>query len=370
MRLSTKKSNAIECLKKYSSMQVVIKRVPLIILCTILSINSYSNTIDSLNTKRDVDIFLTKYFGRVYGNIERHEEGNSKRRGVEVLNSSLPFSRASIFRFDSNWDDTIKMGINNNSVYTKQLVDASKTIKNFDYINEYRSNSFYKVDLDCNGKTDIIVDGRELLIVMDFENEKKIYYIDGTILPTIPNTQHYLLYNYNVILPDGTRGMVFRHETAFSSCKLDTLIWGACGFVEYNCCTKTASISKIRYSKESYIYNDRLESHNFEIELDRTGHACLHREQNYSTLLNAKSIDSIWIFMSQIDVISKENNYYSDLAHGSNFTFTIYFDSGDVKVINANGTIGTIGLGSLEKKLTEVSVLPIWKNCDSCILNK
>src|ERR1700733_12605169 len=167
----------------------------LFLVCVLSFFKGSANAIDSIKTKEDVIKFLDANFGKVYHNTFFEK-------------SDLPGRDSMI------WEQIGKNG--------------------------FRSDSFYKADIDNDGRTDLIVDGLSSFIVMDTGNKYVMHHIES-------GPPRYF-FRETIQLPDQSIALLFRldswlfsHDSSVGCCsnvktisRIDTIIYKFGGLVEYN----------------------------------------------------------------------------------------------------------------------------------------
>jgi len=150
----------------------------LLCLCIIAGYNGYANAIDSLSTKEDIQKFLVASLGK-NGIILP-----DKCEGIFVHDTGIRYTDTGTY--DYPFDEVVKM-----------MDDAPWHI--------------YKEDIDCNGRTDMVIDAGIVLIVMDMGDHFEGHIFAGMPSWYFPTWNTYSFKNF-IFLPDGTRALLLRHD--------------------------------------------------------------------------------------------------------------------------------------------------------------
>lgn len=265
------------------------------ILLFFLSINCFANDIDKIQTNEDVYKFLVKKVDRKFKN-----------------NSPL--------------------------VDNPKLNDTAK----------YGRNKFFKIDIDNNGLTDLIIYSyRKLFVVLD--NGKSNYtvrYLDnGT----------FSLNNATLISIDTTlipRKIIIQQREKPES-QIDTLIFKFNNFIEYNSNpTKDFSFEKITIKTnqcfgtcpifEMTINKDRTATYKAIMYNDETG--------EFKSIIPISQFDELIELLNYLQLDKFQNNYEVNWTDDQTVSTEISYN-GKSKTISDYGEIGTFGLSRLYSKL-------------------
>lgn len=301
--------------------------------CTVAFNVAKGNSIDSLKNRQDVVEFFRQHFTK------------------QFRESNFDF----LFRKNEEIGDTSWLMQPDTSAIQKYFRRESLTM--------YRSDSFYKIDIDGNGKTDLVLDASVLIIVMDMESGPIMHYLDGS---------HRVYFYQNIItLPHGGKAILLRNQesewtdTPFT---IDTIVYQLKGLVEYNNHLEGSAISKITYY--GYSVSSMPNDNSFCMEINKDGTSFfsgnfshwndLGRDGDYS-FINKKEIADLLAFTEYADFRSKRENYSTGINHASGSDLTVYFDDGYVKKIHTWGAVGTIGLNSFHEMLFDLLKQPGWQ---------
>ncbi len=303
-------------------MRPIIKYAFIFLVCLCMVHTACANAIDSLETKEDVMKFLSSHFGKEYENYSLFFDNN----GGAKIDTRLP----------------------------KRKQDALRAHNEYDRI-AHRSNSFYKVDIDNDGETDLVIDAGISMVVFG----KGGKYLQLTIESGWSSASYF--YKEKITLPDGTPVLLFRHErsgekwpdddkVAFIT---DTLVYKFNKIVEYNSHPPPSYVQKIVFVNHPACFGDCT---SYVIEINRNGYAMkeiLYGKAGDSSRdlfvqrLDRTTLSEVWGLLAYMDVRSLDSSYSIPASDMATALLSFYFDDGSIKKISDYGFCGTIGLTSL-----------------------
>ena len=310
-------------------MNTYVKYSLFLLVCLISSYESSANAIDSIKTKEDVINFL-------HANLENDFKNYGINRVFLQKNEEL--------EIDSN--------------ISKQLAAHEKR--------RYRSDSFYKVDIDNNGRTDLVLDGEQVYIVMDMGNK----YVLNTIVGYVYNPAY--SFKEAIRLPDHSKALLFRNDrwekygrNVKTISRIDTIVYKFNSFIEYREHPAYANIKKIDYYEQPSSESD---GSSFNMEININGNAIYEQhsggiDQNniFFGFFDSIQLGELWNLLRYMDVRLLNNSYSISVTDQATALIAIYFDDGSVKKISDYGFCGTIGLSSLYNKIFELKKSKIWQ---------
>ena len=242
------------------------------------------------------------------------------------------------------------------SKYAKELsLDADKT-----NTAEYGKNKFYKLDLDGNGLTDIVVDGKYFYAITDAGQEK---YDLHTIDRGAFNLSKYSLAGiaYENKLP--LLKIRSFDETSQKPGDIEkTILMKFGGFIEHNQKPDSLRIEEIKYSASGCFGTCPI----FDLKIGRDGSATyLAKEYNDQEGKFTGKIDQV-SFAKLIDTINYlglkglSDKYEVNWTDDQTATLEIRYDGGKTKKISDYGMIGTFGLENLYGQLTALRNSQQW----------
>jgi len=230
-----------------------------------------------------------------------------------------------------------------------------------------RSNNFYKADINNDGRTDLIIDGKYSLVVIDTGNSYVIHFIDGNGAPRyffkeaieLPDRSTALLFRHTRMVVDGSRFKVVSG--------IDTLVYKFGCIVEYNEHTPYISIRKVVFYEQAACFGYCTD---FKIEVNKNKE-CIYnviKSQEfrdsvgkYFCTINSNQANNLMSLLTYLDVSSLKSNYNSGASDNSTVTLTVYFDDGSEKTIDDYGLRGTMGLRSVYGKFFELQKSKEWR---------
>lgn len=226
------------------------------------------------------------------------------------------------------------------------------------------SGDFYKIDIDGNRKTDIVIAGKGWTdAIMDVDNEYIAYNI-GIVgfLMGVP-----YLVQKTIQLPDYTTGILCRHfranEYGHSVVRYDTLIFKYHSFIEYQPSSTSLGIKKIDF--EVYGHSGS----RFYMKIDEDGNALYEDGYYYNERdtvidlvckMDENKRKELWDLLTYINAQSLQDNYRFRSFHENTAYLTLYFEDGSTKKIEDYALVGTLGLCAIYNKLFELQQSKGW----------
>jgi hypothetical protein len=297
------------------------KVISFALLFLLSTLPAFANDIDQLQTKDDVKNFLI-------------EKVNKKWKDWDL--------------FESNATDTARFG----------------------------KNKFYKLDIDNNGSTDLLIDGEYFFAVID--NGDKTYgthFIDRGTFLIDKHTLTNIIYKDKIpllIVNDFDEYKRFPSDTAKSGWELrwnvvgsqtDTLIYKFGDFIEYNPRPDKLSIEEIKFST-TYCYGT-CPVFELTIKADRsaTFNAIEYNDKKgkFKATIDTASYNRLIQTINYIRLTSLNKNYSVGWTDDQTCTLKIKFNSGQTKEISDYGLIGTYGLQNLYNQLFALRETQKWK---------
>jgi len=227
----------------------------------------------------------------------------------------------------------------------------------------YSKDAFYKLDLDNNGLTDLLIYGKYLFAVTDSGNgHYKCHFIDRGAFMSDKYTLINIIYQDKIpLLIIG--GISEFEEKKIEKDKIDTLILKFGDFVEFNSKTDNLKIKEIKLKTsgcfgrcpifEITVLSDRSATYNAIKFNDRQG------------LFKAK-IDSISFYkllktINYIKLLSLKDYYSVDWTDDETVDIEVLYDNGRLKRISDYGAIGTFGLENLYNQIFGLRTTQGWR---------
>jgi len=287
-----------------------------------------------------------------------------------------------------------------NYIKKKEIFDREfelKTIQEFnrDYFSDSISKliakdlgidkSFYKVDFDYNGHTDLLVIGDskscsngkgscsfDCFVLMSYPNDSiRIINlikgaIDHSIVPVIRKTKE----NTFLEIHKPTK-IIFKD--VYKEGSIETLVYVFDTFIEYNSNPQKHIIQSLEFSAEPCFgtcpiftmnINDKreaifiAEAYNFSRKRED------YREDGegkFKTIVSTEKYNEIIGLLNYIDFKNLENEYFVNWTDDASVTLKIVYDNGKEKVINDYGLIGTYGLNHLYRLFFDLRFNQKWE---------
>lgn len=225
----------------------------------------------------------------------------------------------------------------------------------------YGKNKFHKLDIDKNGLTDLIVDGKELFVVTDKGNsEYGIYPIDGP-------SEFYKFTLTAIVYRDKIPALVVRRYDNFEN-KIGgketerTLIHKFEDFVEYNSKPDNFKIEEIKFSTSGCYGTCPI----FEITI-KNSKTAFYDAKNFNEVkgefngtIDAASYDKLIKTINYVGLLKLNDEFDAPWTDDQTVTLEVKYDGGKIKRISDYGTVGSFGLSSLYNQLYTLRRTQTW----------
>ena len=226
----------------------------------------------------------------------------------------------------------------------------------------FGKGKFFKIDLDNNGLTDLVVNGEYLFSVHDIGNGKyESYFIDDIVYPYILT---------NIIFKDISPLLVInKHNRNYRikdrGPKLDTLIFKYGTFIEYNSAPSNLEVEEISLTTlgcygscpvfELTILSNRQASYNAIKYNDG-------KKGKYKANIDTTAFNNLLQIINYINLPALESYYTIIASDGESFTLEIKYNNGQTKRISEDDARGIFGLRNLYKQLYALPNTQKWKS--------
>ncbi len=300
-------------------MKIATKLVLLVGLCLFLSIASHGNAIDSLKSRKEVDHFYYSLGPYVFSPKEQlfYNEIDSQGLGPEH-----PYLQET------------------------EGQQISRLM--------HRSDNYYKIDVNKDGRTDLIIDGRYLIIVMDMGNNKFRPYI-------IDEFPAHIYFKDQIFLPDRSTALLFKLRRyqggsvpeKFDT-EIDTVVFKYNTFLDYSDALADTGIVKIEFDDEASSFGLGKDRH-FYLNVNDTlwlNKKCsLANAHDSADMEMLKMARNLFAALGYVHVMALRDSYAIAASDLSTAVLHIYFRNGSEKIIRDYGEGGTIGLISIYKMI-------------------
>ena len=224
-----------------------------------------------------------------------------------------------------------------------------------------RSNSFYKVDIDGDGRTDLIVDGVYCFVVLDKGTHFEMHYLDD-----FPRVR----YSFNRVLSikGNLTGLILNDVTTningvITESKADTVLYQFGGFVEFNSNQRSSKISSVLFSSSQCFGECPV----YSIEVSSDGSAkynairYLDSIGEFEAVISDTEVAKLFNLLDYIKFETLKSEYRIRVSDHSTATLEIVFDDGKRKKISDYGECGTIGLKRVYETMYDLTKRIAWK---------
>lgn len=256
----------------------------------------------------------------------------------------------------------------------KFIVKVNPDWKDYDFFEEtnkndtsaYGKGKFFKLDLDNNGLTDLVINGKYLFAITDNGNgHYETHFIDrGAFM----NCRYTLK---NIIYKNKTPLLVIKKVNEFnfeedSNIKMDTLVFKFNDFYEYNPTSDNLKVEEINFSTSGCFGTCPIFQLN--IKADRTAKYDAQRFNSdtgkFKTIIDTASYSNLLQAINYIELTSLKDNYEVNWTDDQTATLEIKFNNGQTKKISDYGMIGTFGLEGLYNQLFDLRKTQKWVKSD------
>ena len=229
----------------------------------------------------------------------------------------------------------------------------------------YGKNKFFKLDLDANGLTDLVVNGKYLFAVTDEGNGKyNRHFIDRGAF-TSRN------YNLLAILPKESLPLLVvqgynRYQRAgagIAATKPDTLLLKFGAFIEYRPTPSKLRVSQISFSTSGCFGTCPV----FELTIraDRTAayHAIEYNKKKgeFTATIDTAAYNRLVATLAYIQLPTLKDSYRVNWTDDQTVDLEVKLGNGEIKRIHDYGAIGTFGLANLYAQLYKLRETQSWK---------
>lgn len=227
----------------------------------------------------------------------------------------------------------------------------------------YDKNKFFKLDLDANGLTDLVVNGNYLFAVTDEGNGKySSHFIDrGAFI----GKKYNLL---TIIHKESTSLLVVKgynryQRAGLDNTKPDTLLLKFGAFIEYQPTPNKLQVSQVSFSTSGCYGTCPI----FElaIQADRTAayHAMKYNKKKgkFKAVIDTVTYNRLVATLQYIHLSTLKNSYQVGWTDDQTVYLEVKLSNGQVKRIHDYGAIGTFGLANLYGQLYKLRETQGWK---------
>lgn len=227
----------------------------------------------------------------------------------------------------------------------------------------FGKGKFFKIDLDNNGLTDLVINGKYFFTVTDKGNGKhESHFIDRGV---------FMLDKYtlkNIVYKDKTPLLIIENYNEYNfrknnETKTDTLVMKFGEFYEYNAMPDNFKIEEIRFSTSHCFGTCPV----FELTIKADGTAKYNAiEYNdmkgkFKTVLDTATFNNFLQIINYLKLNSLKDEYSVNWTDDQTSTLEIKFSNGKTKKISDYGMIGTFGLKHLYDQLFALRKTQKWK---------
>lgn len=199
------------------------------------------------------------------------------------------------------------------------------------------SKRFYKIDIDKDGQTDLVINGIWLLVILDKgDNNYQTEYINGSAIGNRAQLSKI----------DTSQGVVQLVVQRASKDKLDTLIYRHGCFIEPQVDVYEGfNLEEVRF----YVYGCRLDCPRYNMVIGQSGAAKYYpmmyvpKTGTYTGVIAKAQLDSLAGLLAYINPDKLSDTYSPPFYHSVAVTLKLKYN-GKVKTVNDNYSDGTFGL--------------------------
>jgi hypothetical protein len=241
---------------------------------------------------------------------------------------------------------------------SKEWEDVNFFEKTPDETSKFSNSKFFKIDLDNNGLTDLLINGTYFFAITDEGNGNYESHFIGAL-----SIVKYILTDirYN----NKTPLFVIRSYNQFdpSLNKTKTLIFKFGNFIEFNPTPDTITVQEIKFSTSGCLGTCPI--FKLTINADRTANLNAGEYNDiwgkFTTTIDTAAYNNLIATINYIKLISLKSDYTVPWTDDQTTTLEIIFDHGKTKKISDYGAVGTFGLENLYKQLFLLRKTQDWK---------
>jgi hypothetical protein len=225
----------------------------------------------------------------------------------------------------------------------------------------YGKGKFFKVDLDQNGLTDLVINGNHFLAITDRGNGRySTHYIDRGVFILSKYTLTNIIYSNNtplLVIQDNSR-----EDPRKDTTKRDTLILKFSYFVEYNSAPDNLQVEEINIETTGCYGTCPIFKVSIKPDKSATYHAIKYNNKkgHFKTTLDNESYNRIIETINYIKLPLLEELYAVNWTDDQTVNLEVKFNNGQVKKITDYGRIGTFGLSCLYSQLAALRYTQQW----------
>jgi len=282
---------------------------------------------------------------------------------MKSILSLIALSLLSNFALAANEIDNLKTSADLNRFLEKRFpnqaqyfsLDESKIVTS-----EYGKNKFYKLDLDVNGRTDLLIDGRYFFaITEDIDLKYEIHLVDRGAFELYKYTLANIVYEDNLPLLKinsySEGGKEMGNHTA-------TILMKFGGFIEYNQKPDHIHIDELNFSTDGCFGTCPI----FDLTIAANGIATYDakgynkQEGKFAGRIDQGSLNRLFDTINYMGLNSLKSTYSVPWTDDRGGTLEIKYDGGKTKKIVDYGMIGTFGLKNLYDQLAKLRDSQKW----------
>lgn len=229
----------------------------------------------------------------------------------------------------------------------------------------FGKGKFFKLDLDNNGLTDLVINGKYLFAITDGGKGKyQSSCIDrGTFLLKRYTLRNIVYEGKTPLLVIGGYNGINLQRDKEKEVETDTLVFKFDDFYEYNSNPKPLPVREIRFSTSQCFGTCPV----FELTIKPDGAAEYHAIQycgkrgSFKTVLDTVILHKLLETIDYIEWASLKDEYSVNWTDDQTATLEIIFSNGQTKKISDYGMIGTFGLQHLYEQLFAIRKTQKWR---------
>lgn len=227
----------------------------------------------------------------------------------------------------------------------------------------FGKGKFFKIDLDNNGLTDLVINGKYFFAISDDGKGKYLsHFIDRGAFLIAKYTLIDIIYKDKIPLLL-VKSYLEYQKSIDSSAKTDTLIFKFGDFIEFNSLTDNLRVEEIKFTTSGCFGSCPI----FKISIfsDRSAvYKAIRnnkRKGTFDATIDSVSFNNLIQTINYIKLSTLSNDYSVDWTCDQTVTLEIEYNDGQVKKITDYGAIGTLGLENLYNQLFNLRDTQEWE---------
>jgi hypothetical protein len=232
----------------------------------------------------------------------------------------------------------------------------------------YGQSRFFKLDLDGNGLTDLVVDGKYLLAVTAASNRTyRLHFIDRRNSGSARYAQlHRLVYVGTtplLVVKTGREHFDLSSNRVSSEARVDSLVFKFGGFIEYQAASAQLPIARLTFSALGCFGTCPVFELTIRADRRATCHAIRYNSNlrgHFRGIIDTAAYNPLLATLQYLQLSALKDAYAVDWTDDQTVKLEVTFTNGQVKRLEDYGGVGTYGLANLYAQLFALRETQTW----------